>query len=319
MRAEQPLTGVPQVAVLGGTGFLGRELLEQWPASGPRPRFLVHRSKPDWLDSSSAQVVAVDLDDDSSLASALDGALVLVSLLRPDGTGWCRESMTRAMRVAREAGVVRCVHASSIDVYAGVREPLVDEETAARPDSDYGREHRDLELLVRDAFDDAVVVRLGAVFGPGGLNLAGLVREAAARRRRRLALRRFLYGRRRMHLVSVQYAAQALVQLASTTSDPVGLVLVTQDDQPDNNFASVYDNVVDRAGLQPLPGVPSAPAWVLRAVLRMRKSSPYAATRRFSSQRAQAWGLVPAIDFQASVADYVDFLIQERASKARPV
>lgn len=308
--------GHVRVVVLGGTGFLGRAVLGRWPAHGPRPRYLVHRGDPARVRADRAAVVPVDLADDAALAASVADADVLLVLLRPDGSGWCREVVGRAVLAARAAGVQRCVHVSSIDVYAGSHAPVVDERTPPRPTSDYAREHRDVETVVHEVFgEQAVVVRLGAVFGPGGANLVDVVREAAGRRRSRLAWRRVVYGAQRMHLIRVEEAAQALVDLAAGPADRTsGVVVLTEDDRDGNDLAHVYDAVADAVG-HPLPDLPVAPAGVLRAVHRVRASAPEVATRRFSGERARALGLAPGAGFDLAVRRYVGQLVDDGSDR----
>uniref|UniRef100_A0A939S8R8 NAD(P)-dependent oxidoreductase n=1 Tax=Bradyrhizobium barranii subsp. barranii TaxID=2823807 RepID=A0A939S8R8_9BRAD len=284
--------GVPEVVVLGGTGFVGRALAETWPAVHRRPRYLVHRSFPRWLSDSGIRVQRVDLDDPSEVRAALAGGNVLINLLRPDGRGWYPNLLRRLGPSFGDVGLRRCVHASSIDVYAGSAQGLIDEETPVRPLSRYEEEHCEAERNIAGGFPEAAILRLGAVFGPGGRNVVSFAQEMADASFPKLALRRALYGERRMHLVSVGLVARALIHFAvDVCVDAPTVVLLTQDDDSDNNFAFVQDTLAESFGRQPLRNVPALPPAALSLALRLRGLPSQAARRRFSAQKAKGFGL----------------------------
>ncbi|MEF2549548.1 NAD-dependent epimerase/dehydratase family protein [Aurantimonas sp. E1-2-R+4] len=281
--------------MLGGTGFVGKILAARLrDISNPPPSYIVHRSRPAWLDGARVSAVEVALDDSNDFAAALKGHDVLVNLLRPDGGGWYPDLLNRLQVSLRTSGIRRCVHASSIDVYAAGEAEFVDEETPTSPRSSYEAEHLAAERVLSSVFAETVVLRLGAVFGPGGRNLLNLTNEMQRAPFWKLALRRFLYGDRRMHLVSVNSVCDALVHF-SLEPGAAGLqtVLVTDDADPDNNFAFVQDRFAEAFGRRSPAGVPSLPRSALRVALRARGLSPVSASRRFSAKKAHNLGFSP--------------------------
>jgi nucleoside-diphosphate-sugar epimerase len=284
--------GAPEVVILGGTGFVGRVLAETWPAAHRRPRYLVHRSFPNWLSGSGITVQRVDLDDPADVRTALAGGNVLINLLRPDGQGWYPDLLRRLGPSFAEVGLRRCVHASSIDVYAGSAQGLIDEETPVRPLSPYEKEHCEAERIIAAAFPEAAILRLGAVFGRGGRNVVSFAREMEHARYPKLALRRALYGERRMYLVSAGLVARALAHFAvDVCVDGPTVVLVTQDDDPDNNFAFLQDTLAESFGRQSLGNVPALPSAALSLAFRLRGLPSQSVGRRFSAQKAKGFGL----------------------------
>ncbi|MPZ46237.1 MAG: NAD-dependent epimerase/dehydratase family protein [Betaproteobacteria bacterium] len=302
-------TEAPCVAVLGGTGFVGRALVARCPkeVSG-RVTFLVHRSTPAWLAAAAVSSSGVDLEDVNDVRAALDRHDVLINLLRPDGSGWYPEMLQRLQPIFERAGIRRCVHASSIDVYSGADVDCVDEETPPRPRTAYEAEHLAAEGILAAAFPETVVLRLGAVFGAGGRNVVSFAEEMRHAPGWKLALRRALYGDRRMHLVSVETVADALLR-AALTEAPLGsqVILVTEDSDPDNNFAYVQDRLAEAFGRASLKSVPVLPRVCLRLALKARGLPTGAVNRRFSSERGLRLG-VTSVHFRDRLGAYARLL-----------
>lgn len=306
------------VSVLGGSGFVGRFLLERWPAEHRgKLRFLLHRSRPAWLDAGDADVRPIDLADPRGVRAALEGTGCVVNLLRPDGGGWLRASMERLLPTLAEAGVPRLVHASSIDVYGGAGASHLTEETPPEPRTPYEREHEAMERLVARAPFSTCVVRLGAVFGPGGRNLVAFVPEMRNGPIWKLAARRSLYGGRRMHLVSVENVADAIGVLATSRGMGKNTILVTDDEAVENNFAFVQDAMARVFGRSGLDRVPELPAAALRAVLRARGRAGGDPMRRFSGDRLAATGFRPERGFADRVDGYLT-LLRDMVDGLRP-
>ncbi|MGP0088924.1 MAG: NAD-dependent epimerase/dehydratase family protein [Xanthobacteraceae bacterium] len=295
------------IAILGGTGFVGRALIERWPI-GQRLqlRVLIHRSRPHWLEACGVEAKPFDVETGKGLAQALSGCGVLINLLRPRGDGWLKKVMERLMPTFAQVGVRRYVHCSSIDVYGRASAGRITEQTAAVPKTDYEREHLAVETLAASAPFAVCIVRLGAVFGSGGRNVAVFVKEAQTAPLVKLVLRRALYGKRRLHLVSVEKAADALRFLAQRDSVAAyDCFLVTDDDAPENNFASLQDLLLAAFGRPSLTWVPALPRGVLRLLLYARGAGNIDPMRRFATEKITASGFRSNEDFRLRLADYV--------------
>jgi nucleoside-diphosphate-sugar epimerase len=276
MSAEQ------SIVVLGGTGFIGEALARQWTPQDQQLIYLVHRSAPSWLDEFGLRYKRVDLGDPSSIAAAVDGSSRLINLLRPLGDGWYPRMLDVVLPTMRSAGVVRCVHASSIDVYNGSPEARVTANTPIAPRNAYENEHADAEQRFSRLFPEPAILRLGAVFGPGGKNVVHLAKEMANSPYYQLILKRFLHGKRRMHLVSLPTVCGALE--AAVLTERLGAVInVTDDSFEENNFSFVQDMLAKKFGRKALSGTTASPAFALDTALRLRGLSPVVARRRFDS------------------------------------
>lgn len=294
------------IVVLGGTGFVG-EALARWWRQADRPlTFLVHRSRPGWLDELDLNHVEVDLGDVSSIRKAIGDSHTVINLLRPLGDGWYPKVLDVVLPALQSASVVRCVHASSIDVYSGSSEAQVTAATPAAPRTAYEIEHVDAEHRICKLFAEPSILRLGAVFGPGGKNIVALATEMANSPRYKLILRRALYGSRRMHLVSLTTVCGA-IEAATLADQPGVLVNVTDDSYEQNNFGVIQDMLARSFGREGLAGIPSAPAFVLDLALRLRGLSPVVARRRFSSDGLDRLGSMRG-DFITEIEHYAQYL-----------
>ena len=148
--------------VFGGTGFLGRRLVQRLAAEGATLRIATRSASPE------TGAVRADVRDRQSVAAALAGADAVVNAVsayveKRDVTFesvHVQGARTLAEEAAR-AGVTRLVLVSGIGADAQSRSPYI----RAR-----GRG----ELAVCEAFPRATIVRPSAMFGPGDALFAGL-------------------------------------------------------------------------------------------------------------------------------------------------
>jgi NADH dehydrogenase len=152
------------VTVFGGTGFLGRRIVQHLRYRGFPVR--VASRHPDrgirlfGPDDPQLQSVQADIHDDQSVADALAGAYGIVnavSLYVENGRETFHsvhvESAQRVAAQAHRAGVERLVHVSGIGA-----------DPASQ--SQYIRKRGEGELAVQAAFTGALLVRPAVMFGP---------------------------------------------------------------------------------------------------------------------------------------------------------
>ena len=308
------MSGGQSILVMGGTGFVGEGLARFWKEADTPLTFLVHRTRPDWLDELGLSHAGVDLRDASSIRRAVGDSRTVINLLRPLGNGWYPKVLDVVLPALQSAGVLRFVHASTIDVYNGSAEVQVSSATSAAPRTAYEIEHVDAELRIRKLFDEPAILRLGAVFGAGGKNIVALADEMANSPRYKLVLRRALYGSRRMHLVSLPTVCGA-IEAAALADQAAGVINVTDDNCEQNNFGVIQDMLARSFGRRGLSGIPSAPAFVLSLALRLRGLSPVLARRRFSSDGLDRLGSIQG-DFITEVERYGYYLAQQSRGHA---
>ncbi len=180
--------GKQTVLVTGGTGFLGRWVVEELLAAGHRVRVLARGRSPG-LEERGAEVVvgdvARDLDGTMPLARAFDGVSALfhlagiVSRDPDDGQRMMRvhiDGTRRALEAAKAAGVRRVVLASTSGTIAVSKEPVVLDERAPYPVEIVGGWPYYLSKIYQEklALDlgatlglDLVIVNPSLLLGPG--------------------------------------------------------------------------------------------------------------------------------------------------------
>ncbi|HWL73607.1 MAG TPA: complex I NDUFA9 subunit family protein, partial [Burkholderiaceae bacterium] len=163
-----------KVTVFGGTGFLGRRVVQHLLDHGfevraasrhPEQGAQVFRNR-----SSRLEVVGADVGDDRSVISAVAGAFAVVnavSLYVERGSDTFRsvhvEAAARVAKCSRGSGVQRLAHVSGIGA-------------DAQSHSSYIRSRGEGESAVRAAFSDATIIRPAVMFGPDDAFLVPLMK-----------------------------------------------------------------------------------------------------------------------------------------------
>ncbi|MDJ1017555.1 MAG: complex I NDUFA9 subunit family protein [Paracoccaceae bacterium] len=168
------------VTVYGGSGFVGRYIVQRLARQGWRVRVAVRRPneamfvKPYGVVGQVEPVFCNIRDDDSvrSVMQDADAVVNCVGILDESGRNTFdavqAEGAGRIARIASELGVGRLVHVSAIGANA-------------ESDSHYARTKGEGEAAVKSAFPSAVILRPSIVFGPEDEffnRLAGMARMA---------------------------------------------------------------------------------------------------------------------------------------------
>lgn len=193
------------VTVFGGTGFLGRRVVDALLRHGFAVRVASRHPRRD--PPPAAESVKADVNDDRSVESALAGvfaAVNAVGLYVEQGDQTFEsvhvEAAARVAAQARTAGLERLVHVSGIGADAG-------------SSSSYIRSRGRGEGAVREAFPASTVMRPGAMFGPDDSFLNAV--KGVLRRSRLFPM--FGNGRTLLQPACVEDVAEAI---ARTLADP---------------------------------------------------------------------------------------------------
>ena len=180
------------ITIIGGSGFIGTELVRQLLQDGRKVRIA------DKKDSAAhpALRVQADVRDISSLRTALRGSEVVYNLaaehkdnVRPrslyDEVNV--EGARNVCTVAEDLGIPRIIFTSSVAVY-GFARPDADESGRLEPFNDYGRTKMLAEAVYREWLSrgqgrSLVIVRPTVVFGPRNRgNVYNLLRQMSSGR-----------------------------------------------------------------------------------------------------------------------------------------
>jgi nucleoside-diphosphate-sugar epimerase len=189
------------LAVTGGTGFVGRRLLDIAASRGHRMRALTRKAQPprdgvEWIHGT--------LEDRDAVEALVQGSEAIIHVAgvinAPDEAAFEAGNVTGTLAMlaaATAAGIQRFIHVSSL----AAREPRL---------SKYGASKAQAEELVRGSGLRWMIVRPPAVYGPGDRETLELFRMASAG----LIL---LPPRGRLSLIHVDDLGRLLVTLAEQT------------------------------------------------------------------------------------------------------
>lgn len=174
--------------VTGATGFTGGQLALRLQKQGDSVRAIVRDpSKATDLAAAGIEVVKGDLTDRASVAAAIRGVDVVYNIGALYRTAGLKEAVYRAVNAdavpmiiecAKEAGVRRVVHCSTVGVHGDVENPPANEDAPLRPGDVYQEtkvlgEQLGHEAALRTGVE-LVIARPSGIYGPGDRRLLKL-------------------------------------------------------------------------------------------------------------------------------------------------
>jgi nucleoside-diphosphate-sugar epimerase len=181
-----------RVALTGATGYTGGRVLEALAARGDQLSILVRPSSDAGRLDERARRVVGDLAQDEALSRLVEGCDAVVHVAAVYRTAGHSDAYYRDVNVggterlleaAARAGVRRFVHTSTVGVHGHVARPPADESSPLAPGDIYQRTKAEAEQLAlrfgRERGLPVVVVRPGAIYGPGERRLLKLFRAIA--------------------------------------------------------------------------------------------------------------------------------------------
>ena len=201
------------VTVFGGSGFLGRQIVEYLATSGNDVRVAVrHPERASFHRglgrNGRIELVRADVWDESTVARVVNGSASVINTVghyvEKRGVTFDRIHGQGALHVARkseQAGVERLIHISGLGADPG-------------SDSPYVRARGIGESLVREAFEGVTILRPSVIFGPGD----SFLNRLAALARQSPVLPLFGSGGTRLQPVFVGNVAEACVRVLADPS-----------------------------------------------------------------------------------------------------
>lgn len=167
-----------KVTILGGTGLLGKALMQAWSEDevhglgscdvdirDPRKvREVVKATRPDWIVLAAAYTDVDGCESNQDLAFSVN-----------------RDGAVHVARAAKEAGA-RLLFLSSDYVFDGRKTSPYETDDPRNPQSVYGRSKAEAELGLLDAMPDCCIARTSWLFGTGGKCFPDTILKLAATR-----------------------------------------------------------------------------------------------------------------------------------------
>jgi len=182
-----------RVALTGATGYTGGRLLAALRRRGDEVTALVREgSAREGLEQAGARLVVGDLSSQKGLEPLVEGADAVLHVAATFRTAGHADryyhdvnvgGTERLLEAALSAGVKRFVHTSTVGVHGHVVRPPADESSPIAPGDVYQATKAEAEAMVlqfgRERGLPVVVVRPGAIYGPGETRLLKLFRAIA--------------------------------------------------------------------------------------------------------------------------------------------
>ena len=229
-----------RIAITGATGFIGSNLVRYLGQRGYIVMALVRSDRQkQCLQTGSSDIRVADVTDRASLRSAfkdVDAVVHLAALFtNPEASRreYYRvnvEGTKNVLEVAREQGVRRVVHCSTVGVACGHGNPPYSEQTPYSPPADdkYETTKCEAERLALEFHKTTrlpiVVIRPAQVYGPGDVRKAKFYRMV----KKGIIVEP---GRTMKHLVYVDDLCRAM-ELAIAGEDAVGQVFIIAEEKP---------------------------------------------------------------------------------------
>ncbi len=201
------------MTVFGGTGFLGRRVVQHLLEHDFSVRVVARHPERIAALFPDVQLDAIqaDVNDDRSVAAAVagvEGVVNAVSLYRESGPQTFHsvhvDAATRVARLAQETGVGRFIHVSGIGSDAGSTSPYI-------------RSRGKGEKAVREAFSATTLIRPSVMFGKGDAFLIPIGRML----RRLPIFPLFGRGQTQLQPAYVEDVADAITRVMQSAQSPM--------------------------------------------------------------------------------------------------
>lgn len=316
--------GSAVVSVSGANGYVGRALIDALAIDGKHPVHGLGHSTHSWNHPYVKQETRGNLLDPQSLGDwpTTGSTVVHLAYLWTAGAEGNFRATQNLMEACGRNRIRRIIHVSTAAVIGRAATPWVDERTTCSPTTEYGNTKLRIEEILREGARrhaiDLVVLRPTSVFGPGGAPLRKLADDLMSASRAANYLKSCLFGRRAMNLVHIENVVAALRFLID---HPVrfnaACLILSEDDEPENNFADVEATIRGRLGIPDYP-VPiiRLPPQLLSLTLRAMRRNIVDPDCRFRSSLIESLGFKRVRRFKEGLLDYLDWYQREVTGSA---
>ena len=308
---------VAGVSVLGGTGFIGRYLVNYMIDKGIKPIRVLTRQPNMFKNNENVSYIAGDLLSVQSLANLVSGQKLVINLAYiPEDRNSNLVGADRLLNSCVEAGVSRLIHCSTAVVTGRVETSFVDETTVCNPRTEYEKTKLAIEekLLARSSGKiELVVVRPTAVFGDGGKNFVKIVNSLLNKSRIFNMASIMVNGHRHAHLIPVEEVVGAITYLATIEKDLSGeRFFISSDDYPGNNYFNLVNHLAKIFGQKSYPKIflPFQKV-ILKTILKSFGQSQIDPNQIFLNKKLNSFGYTSNINFVKAIDKFALFYSQK--------
>jgi nucleoside-diphosphate-sugar epimerase len=302
------ISEIHTVAIVGGTGFIGKHLVRALLQYGNVEIRVLSRT-PKISENKGIRYFCGDLLNPESLSNFLQPNCTVINL------AFLQNENLKAIQNLAEAcishSVKRIIHCSTAVVAGNIAVDLLNEDVECNPVSEYQQSkllvERKLIELANNKFD-VKILRPTAVFGRGGKNLMKLANDLSLKNSFLNYARSCIFGNRQMHLVSVENVVAALIFLQMTEQLNHQIFIISDDDSPLNNYQAIEKHFWLMNGVGKIfPRIGIHPAF-LRFLLKFSRklmNDPYV---KFDDRKLRQQGFIKPVNFEEAISKYFKYL-----------
>ena len=322
-----------KVLITGSTGFVGSRLCREMLEHGYTVNAL-HRKSSDLssLKDLDVRLIEGDINDLESLRRAMTDVTYVFHIAALFRQAKFTDEVYRkvnlegtenVLRVARERGVNRVIHCSTVGVHSHIPKPPANESEPYRPGDIYQETKAEGEKIAQEWFRsgklNGVVIRPAMIWGPGDKRTLKLYKG--------IAKRRFVLigtGETLVHWVMVDDLVKGF-RLAAEKPQAAGQTYIFAGERP-VTLKYLISTIANAIGVKPLPfRIPAAPVQILGDIVEAiciplkieppiyrRRVDFFTKTRAFDCTKARAeLGYRPKWKFEDEVKVIVNWYIDK--------
>lgn len=307
------------ICVLGGTGFIGRHLLNKLKRSDAVPiKVLSRYKKMGNFYLEHFDLVKGDVRTFDSLVHFLVPNAIVINLiyLNTVSANDNIRAMDNLAKACIKVGVRRLIHCSTAVVAGNAKDDVITEKTPCLPANVYEKTKLKIENLLLEKLEgkcELVIVRPTAVFGPEGKNLIKLANDLRQGNRFINYLKSCLFNCRKMNLVCIDNVVSSIAFLIDTDKKIDREIFIVSDDEyPSNNYRDIEQFLMRGFGYKDylLPRVP-LPFFILIFLLKLAGKSNLNPTSVYDCQKLLSAGFKKPVLFEEGLVYFTDWYKSE--------
>jgi len=320
-RIDGPSTQVPadtsRILVTGGTGFVGRSLVNELVAGGSSVRILSRGETTS--EHPRISVCRGDLTSPRDLQAAMQGCVAVFHCAAEKTnedvmTAVNVTATKRLLDLATDLRVRYFCHLSSVGVIGRTRLKLVDETAECNPTNRYEATKLAAEEIVREGLGEGRVVILRPTNVFGADTLRSMLQKSLRSR-----FRAFLKGNECAHLVYIKdVVAAAVCWMHAPADGSVETFIISSDEESGNAHRDIQALLASRIDTAPHPCGVSAPISVPYLARRFRHGKTNYGDVLYSSRKISRAGFSFPFGLKAGLNDALNALLESRIVRGDP-